>query len=324
MIEVIKHFLIISIVICSINVKAYFAIKPGLPIPTWYKAKFSPIKTPEFGKKFRLKFELQNLLGDLQDIELKLLLPEGIKNLNNPLFNSKKVLRKADSHTWHWDLVVEREVLGKSIQLKVSSSFPREEITRFALGQYDKEPSHQKTQLINKIENIKERVDLHFQTTVYCSKIEGFPKVPDLIFKDNWKPNNFQSPLVMYQYKNPRLTQRDQILKQIKEFEDYYARISKNDSSINKFKALRPAAYLRMLEDNFYNYYALAIDYFKEKDYQNCDIWLQKLSLLILSQEDLNSELFLAIQNTRALCNVALKKFPEARKILKSSVQTEI
>ncbi|MEE2923246.1 MAG: hypothetical protein VX619_00575, partial [bacterium] len=47
-------------------------------------------------------------------------------------------------------------------------------------------------------------------------------------------------------------------------------------------------------------------------------------SLLILSQEDLNSELFLAIQNTRALCNVALKKFPEARKILKSSVQTEI
>ena len=67
----------------------------------------------------------------------------------------------------------------------------------------------------------------------------------------------------MYQYKNPRLNQRDQILKQIKEFEDYYTKISKNDSSINKFKTLRPAAYLRMLEDNFYNYYALAIDSFQ-------------------------------------------------------------
>ena len=83
-------------------------------------------------------------------------------------------------------------------------------------------------------------------------------------------------------------------------------------------------AYKRMLEDNFYRYYAVAISYFEEQNFKACDDWLQKLSLLILSQEELNSDFFLAIQNTRALCSIALQKFPEARKILKSSVQTEV
>ena len=75
-------------------------------------------------------------------------------------------------------------------------------------------------------------------------------------------------------------------------------------------------AYKRMLEDNFYRCYAVAISYFEEQNFKACDDWLQKLSLLILSQEELNSDFFLAIQNTRALCSIALQKFPEARKIL--------
>ncbi len=324
MIEISKYFLLMSILMSFTNIETHFAFKPGLPIPTWYNAKLAPINTPELAKQFRLHFELQNLLGDLKDIELKLSLPKGVKNIDSPLVLSRKLLKKANTHNWYWDLIIEHEVIGKSIQLKVSLKFPKEEITRFALGQFNEEPLHQQSQLAKKIANIHERIDLHFQTTINCTEIEGFTKVPDLIFKDSWKPKDFLNPLVIYHYKDPRLNQRDKILKQIKEFEDYFSKISKNKNLIEKFQTLRPMAYKRMLEDNFYRYYAIAMVYFKERDFKTCDLWLQKLSLLILSQEKLNSELFLAIQNTRALCNVGLKKFAEARKILKSSVQTEI
>ena len=324
MIEISKYFLLICILVSSVNIKQYFAVKPGLPIPTWYKAKFSPVTTPELGEKFRLQFELHNLLGDLHDIELKLSLPAGVKNLSKTFSKSKKILKKAKRYQWYWDLIVEQELIGKAIQLKVSTKFPRNEITQFAFGQYSQEPSHQKAQLVKKIGNIKERVDLHFQTTIYCTKIEGFTKIPDLIFKDDWKPKNFRSPLIIYKYKESPFNKRDKILDQIKEFESYYSQISENNNLIQKFQSDRPMAYKRMLEGNFYRYYAVAISYFEEENFKNCDQWLQKLSLLILSQTDLNSELFLAIQNTRALCNIALGKFPEARKILKSSVQTEI
>ena len=94
MIEISKYFLLICILVSSVNIKQYFAVKPGLPIPTWYKAKLSPVTTPELGEKFRLQFELHNLLGDLQDIELKLSLPEGVKNLSKTFSKSKKILIK--------------------------------------------------------------------------------------------------------------------------------------------------------------------------------------------------------------------------------------
>ena len=318
------YFLLIHILMSCTCISSYFAVKPGLPIPTWYKAKLEPTSTPELGKHFRLNFELQNLLGDLHNIELELNLPDGIQNLNKPLTASQNILKKAETKSWHWDLVVNREILGQSIQLKVTSKFPKEEITRFALGQYSEEPLHQKTQLANRIANTKERVDLHFQTTIYCTQMEGFTNVPDLIFRNIWTPKKFDSPFILFQYKEPKPNNRDEILAKITEFENYYSKVSNQNKLIDKFQTLRPMAYKRMLEDNFYRYYAVAISHFEEQDFKACDDWLQKLSLLILSQEELNSDFFLAIQNTRALCSIALQRFPEARKILKSSIQTEV
>tara|TARA_B100000674_G_scaffold499186_1_gene542583 strand:+ start:2740 stop:3864 length:1125 start_codon:yes stop_codon:yes gene_type:complete len=324
MTNITKWFLLISLLLVTAANKKYFAYKPGLPIPTWYKAKLTPVTTPELEKPFKLHFELHNLLGDLHNIELQLKLPRGVKIIKGRMSQSKKVLKKTNSQNWHWELMIERELLGESIELKVSSKFPKAEITRAALGQYNEEPHHQRDQLTKKIANINDRVDLYFQTTIYCTKMEGFAKVPDLIFRHSWKPKNFSSPFIMYHYKDPKLKKKDKILQKIKEFEKYHSDISKNKNVIDKFQTLRPMTFKRMLEDNFYRYYALAIGAFDEGDFSGCDKWLQKLSLLILSQENLNSQLFLAIQNTRALCNVALNKFSEARKILKSSVQTEV
>ena len=90
MMKIRKYFLLIHILMSCTGISSHFAVKPGLPIPTWYKAKLEPTSAPELGKNFRLNFELQNLLGDLHNIELELNLPDGIQNLNNPLITSQK------------------------------------------------------------------------------------------------------------------------------------------------------------------------------------------------------------------------------------------
>ncbi len=324
MTNITKCFLLSNLLILIISHQTYPASKPGLPIPNWYKANLTTKTTPELSKPFKLHFELQNLLGDLHNIELELILPDGIKITNGKKIQSKKILKKTSSENWYWNLIAERQLIGDSIQLKVSLKFPREEILRAALGHYSEEPHHQRDLLTKKIANTNDRVELYFQTTVYCTEIEGLSKIPDLIFKNNWKPKNFDSAFILYHYEDSALKNEDEILQKIKEFEEYYDQINQKKDAIDKLQTLRPMAFKRMLEDNFYRYYALAIKAFDRGKYIDCDTWLQKLSLLILSQEKLNSDLFLAIQNTRALCNVALNKLNEAQKILKSSVQTEI
>lgn len=300
------------------------AYKAGLPVPTWFKAMLIQTTTPELNLPFDMEFELQNLLGDLTDISLTLELPPGVEIVSGKASQVATQIRKAEIKKWRWTLKVTRETLGEPVQLTLSTKVPREEIIRSALINYGSEASHQVNQLVKKINNMNDRVNLHFHSDINCLPSEGLATLPQYIFRRTWKPKTFDNYFLMLDFAEPRNVSKKKLTEEINKLSEYITNLKTDSEMFTKMLEQRPKAYIRMLEDLFFLHYSIAILEFNNGNFSESDLWLQKMSVHILKEEELNSELFLAVQNTRALCAIAMKKYKEAKKILRSSIETEL
>ena len=128
----------------------------------------------------------------------------------------------------------------------------------------------------------------------------------------------------MLDFAEPRNVSKKKLTEEINKLSVYITNLKTDSEIFTKMLEQRPKAYIRMLEDLFFLHYSIAILEFNNGNFSESDLWLQKMSVHILKEEELNSELFLAVQNTRALCAIAMKKYKEAKKILRSSIETEL
>lgn len=323
MCSALKHLMLI-IVMNHLYHHTLFAYPAGLPIPTWYKADLRLIDVPEFGQDFKAEFELQNLVGDLSNVHITIQIPTGLKLVNGQSAINQKLIKKNEISKWTWTFNTNRDILGESIQLTLKTDYPQEEIKKTALANYAPEAKHQLEQLLKKINDINDRVSLHFQTNIYCLRTEGFTKMPQYIFARSWKPADFANSFLMLDYKDSRNPNKELLMQEITQMDKYIENLNNDTDKSKNLTVHRPHAYKRVLEDNLFKHYAVAMMEFNAGNFIDCDRWLQKMSLLILKEEDLNSDLFLSVQNTRAMCAIALQRVKEALKILRTSVQTEL
>lgn len=298
--------------------------KGGLPIPTWFKAKLIQTSTPELNKQFGMEFELQNLLGDLNNVTLTLELPASAELISGKPSQTVTRIGKTEIKKWRWTLKVSRETLGEPVQLTMNTTVPREEMIKSATVNYGSEARHQVNQLLNKINEINDRIDLHFHSDINCLQSEGLAQVPQYIFRRTWRPKTFDDNFLMLDFRDPTNLGKKNLIEEIRKLSNYISNLKTDPDALKTILNHRPKAYMRMLEDHFFLHYAIAIIEFNSGNFSESDLWLQKMSVHILKEEELNSELFLAVQNTRALCAIARKKYKEARKILRSSIETEL
>lgn len=294
------------------------AYKPGLKIPQWYQWELNYKQAPELKQPFVLDLTFRTTYASLENISLYLSLPKGVTLLEGEHTNKIKAIAKDTVIKKSFLLKSTKEIKGLSIRLDLHVKTPKKQIAKETTSLYSKVEKHQLQQALNKVEGLNEESTLKFQKPLYLLETEGFKGIPPIIFSDTHQLKGYSSPFIVYSVQES-LTAKG-LLNRISTFEEGLSTLMADAQAFQAYISSYPTEYQNMLQKNFYSYYQLALLKIKEKKYDEADQWLQKLSSRILTEENIDYDFFLAIQNLRALSNIKNKK--KAVKILASGIRT--
>ncbi|PCJ20559.1 MAG: hypothetical protein COB02_03300 [Candidatus Cloacimonadota bacterium] len=295
-----------------------FCFQPGLKLPQWYQWELNYKTTPEFKKPFIVEFTFRSTYAPLKDIDVNLTLPDGITLLEGKHSFALNEIKTAQEIKKTFLLKSDKEITGLSFQLNLSLLFPKKEIITEVQSLYGTQEKHQLKQLINKIKTMSKNSNLHFQKPLYILKTEGFKEVPPIIFSSTHQENSHLSPFILFSLNNKLNAKKT--LNKITQFEENLNHLMADAQAFEAYKTSYPTEYENMLHENYYDYYQLSFLKLKNKKFNDADQWLQKLTSILLTSENIDYDFFLAIQNLRSLCN--LKNQKKSTKILSSAIRT--
>ncbi|MCJ8344979.1 hypothetical protein MJH12_05525 [bacterium] len=308
-----KHFLLLFLLISHT-----FSYQPGLKIPSWYQWDLKYKNIPELKKPFVVEFTFRSTYATLNDLNLHLILPDGVSLLEGEYSFSIKKMDKDKTITKSFLLKSNREIRGLSFQLSMRLKFPHEAIISEVKSLYSQQETHQLKQLLNKIKGMSTHTMLHFQKPLYLLETEGFKEIPPFIFSNLHQAKGHPSPFLLFSLNNKLSNQ--QVLNKITKFEENLNHLMADAQAFESYVSSYPTEYQSMLQENYYDYYHLAFLKFNQGKFDDADQWLQKLTSILLTEEKINYDFFLVIQNLRALCNLKSKK--KSIKILSSAIRT--
>ncbi|MCO4781990.1 MAG: hypothetical protein KC646_06655 [Candidatus Cloacimonetes bacterium] len=294
------------------------AYQPGLKIPQWYQWQLDYKDAPELKQPFVLDFTFSTSYAPLDNLNLYLVLPEGVTLLEGDYVSKIKHIDKDSQIKKSFLLKSTKEIRGLSIQLNLHVDTPKDKISSEMTSLYSSVEKHQLKQALNKVAGLNKVSTLYFQKPLYLLKTEGFKEIPPVIFSDIHQVKDYSSPFIVYSIQEQISSKA--LLQRITKFEEGQNTLMADAQAFEAYVSNYPTEYKNMLQTNYYSYYQLAFLKVKQGKLQEADEWLQKLSSLILTEEDIDYDFFLVIQNLRSLCNINSKK--KAIKILSSAIRT--
>lgn len=301
---------------------AISAHTPGLRVPDWYRAKLYTPLPPEYKEPFELCFEFQSLLAKLEKIDFQLSLPAGIELIEGNLSGSIKRLETNKNHKLNWLLKAQSEIKTVPLQLQLSFPYPKKELVAEIENIYHTEPTYMKAQLADFIQNMSETGQLNFNLSPYILVTEGFVNIPSLIFTNTMSIEGYSFPFLFYGYSEKPVRSETEILADIAEKDKFFQSVLSSPEALSFFRQQRPIDWQRTIEDSCYNYYLLSLKALHNKDYTDCAQWLEKLTEIMLKEEKINYELFLAARNTQALALLYHQDTDKAISLLTSTIRT--
>ncbi|PCJ19904.1 MAG: hypothetical protein COB02_06885 [Candidatus Cloacimonadota bacterium] len=294
-----------------------FALSPELKIPEWYQASLSYKKIPEINNSFIIEFVLSSTYAKLQKINVNIIFPENVILLEGEAFFQISNVEKGKKIKKIFVLKSNQEIEGLPFQIKLNLEFPKKDILSKINFFYPTEDKQQLKKLIKKINDMPSKVELIFQKPIYILKTEGFKEIPSIIFSTLFKRKLYKFSFILFS-SGTSLSAKN-LLNKIIEFEEGLNSFMADAQSFETYVSSYLIEYNAMLQENYYDYYQLAILKFKDKKYKEADKWLQKLSSILPLKSSADYDFFLMTQNLRALCN--LKDPKKSIKILKSAIK---
>lgn len=296
------------------------AYQPGLRIPEWHEGKIDVDQVIEFKQPFAMNFKFQPISVDLKSVVFKLQLPSGVEILEGPVQTSPKDLKSGKRLKQSWLLKVNNASIGMNLGVQVLTSTPKSQLQSQSVKVYSSEPAHQIKQLLEYIEGLDDQTTLSYSKYLMSLPSQSYTTIPALVFKELIDSDELKGPYISYHIKE-NLDEKTHLQK-IEETESFIQQLKKDPEKFSKLLQYNASHYQRLLDDQYYRYYSLAVLKVENKEWKVADEWLQRLTKILLEQEELNYDLFLAIQNLRAFCHIKTDQLSRAQKILSSSIQT--
>jgi tetratricopeptide (TPR) repeat protein len=303
----------------SCNLQAH---TPGLRVPDWYRARLFTPQPPEHTEPFELCLEFQSMFPKLESLQVQLLLPDGLELLEGSATVTRKQPENGKTHKINWLVKSRQEIKGAPAQVILSFPYPKKELIAEIENVYHSEPLYMKQQLAEFINSMDNEGKLSFYLNLYILETEGFVNIPGLIFSRTMNIEDFNSSFIFYDYSENPLRTETEILNDIKAKDDFFQKVLTDPEALNFFRNQRSIDWTRTVEDSCYNYYLLSLKALHGQKYAECAQWLEKLSEIMLKEEKINYELFLAARNTQALALLAQKETEKAVSLLTSTVRT--